>query len=179
MGSPLTVQDLLDRNANNLPAYQSIPTIAEIQASGGALPHIIVITCADPRCIPENFLHLNTGEVLVFRKVGGHAMNTINDIVALDALVTVSDIVVVEHTDCGTTMFKDQGIRDVLKDRAPEHEKEIDEMVFEERKGTIEESVKRSLDYLKASPYLRDELKARIHGFWFDLKSGKLTPVEA
>ena len=106
-------------------------------------------------------------------------MNSINDIVALDTLVTVSDIVVVEHTDCGTTMFKDQGVRDVLKERVPEHEKEIGEMVFGERNGTIEESVKRSLDYLRASPYLRDELKARTHGFWLDLKSGKLTPVEA
>jgi carbonic anhydrase len=60
---------------------------------------------------------------------------SINDILALDEFVKINDILVVHHTDCGTTHFKDPLIREGLKARLPEKEKEIDGMSF----GAIDE----------------------------------------
>ena len=85
------------------------------------------------------------------RNVGGHAKPALNDIVALDAGLTITDILVVHHTgisnhvfstqvkinmslDCGTTHFKDAGVQAILKERLPDH-KGIDEMEF----GAIDE----------------------------------------
>jgi carbonic anhydrase len=42
------------------------------------------------------------------------------------------DIIVVHHTDCGTTKFRDEQIRASLKERIPDQGKEIDAMIFGE-----------------------------------------------
>ena len=60
---------------------------------------------------------------------------SINDILALDGFVKINDILVVHHTDCGTTHFKDSLIREGLKERLPERAQEIDGMVF----GAVDE----------------------------------------
>ena len=72
---------------------------------------------------------------IIFRNVGGHVSHSINDILALDGFVKINDILVVHHTDCGTTQFKDPLIREGLKARLPELEKEIEGIVF----GAIDE----------------------------------------
>jgi carbonic anhydrase len=69
--------------------------------------------------------------------VGGHTAPVINDILALDGFFGLTDILVVHHTDCGTTHFKDASIREGLFKRLPERRGEIEGMVF----GGIEEYV--------------------------------------
>ena len=56
--------------------------------------------------------------------------HSINDILALDGFVKINDILVVHHTDCGTTHFKDPLLREGLKARLPGLEKEIEGMTF-------------------------------------------------
>jgi carbonic anhydrase len=63
--------------------------------------------------------------------------NSINDILALDGFVKVNDILIVHHTDCGTTHFKDPVIREGLKARLPDKAQEIERMAF----GAIQEYV--------------------------------------
>jgi hypothetical protein len=41
---------------------------------------------------------------------------------------------VIHHTDCGTTYYTDEKIRATLNERAPDHEKEIQQMTFGEVK---------------------------------------------
>jgi len=68
--------------------------------------------------------------VIIFRNAGGHVRPVINDILALDSFLGITDILVIHHTDCGTTHFKDAVIREELKARLPEKKSEIDGMVF-------------------------------------------------
>jgi carbonic anhydrase len=71
-----------------------------------------------------------TDGTIIFRNVGGHVGQSINDILALDGFMKINDIVIIHHTDCGTTHFKDPVIREGLKERLPEHAQEIDGMAF-------------------------------------------------
>lgn len=62
-------------------------------------------------------------------------IHCINDILALDGFVKINDIVIVHHTDCGTTHFKDPLIREGLKARLLEKSEEIEGMNF----GAVDE----------------------------------------
>lgn len=45
--------------------------------------------------------------------------------------------------------------------------------------NSMKESVKGDLEWIRASPFIREELKKGCHGFVFDLKTGELEKVEA
>ncbi|KAF2489009.1 carbonic anhydrase [Lophium mytilinum] len=177
MTAPLTVQALLDRHANGIHQHRPIPTFAEIGAAG-KLPHIAVVTCADTRCNPEDFLHLNLGEVIIFRNPGGSTASALPGLLAIDNLVTLEDIIVVKHTDCGATIFRDDTIRETIKQRVPDHATEVDAMSFGNITTSLEDSVRENLSFLKGSALIRKELADRCVGFVFDIKTGALNRVE-
>ncbi|KAF4637924.1 hypothetical protein G7Y89_g147 [Cudoniella acicularis] len=172
----LTVDEFVNRNKAVAATHQPSPTFAEMGQMGVDVPHVIVLTCIDPRCKPEYFLNLQSGDgVLVMRNICGHVNPALNDILALDSFLTIKDILIIHHTDCGASHFTDAGIREDLKKRLPGHA-ELDTMGF----GAIndlEQSVKDELKILRASPLVRRELAERAAGFVFDIKTGELTPV--
>jgi len=138
-----------------------------------------VVTCADPRCIPENFLNLTTGEAVVIRNAGGNVEMALPNILALDTLLEFQNIMVVKHTDCGSQMYTVKGVKDVLKERAPSSEKVIDRMELGSIAGkTLEQGLKEQVGSVKGSELLRGDLKAKIRGFVHDLISGELREVE-
>lgn len=56
--APLQVTDLLERNRNYAAAnHEPIPHFADLKT----LPNLVVVTCVDPRLIPEQFLGLHVG----------------------------------------------------------------------------------------------------------------------
>jgi carbonic anhydrase len=115
------------------------------------LPGVLMISCLDPRCVPEKFFDLKTGgqlyssapqsvpnsadmdlptEAGVIRNAGGQVKPVLRDILIADFLLGIREIVLVHHTDCGTTKYRDEQIRASLKERLPDHAKEIDGMDF-------------------------------------------------
>ncbi|PQE31963.1 carbonic anhydrase protein [Rutstroemia sp. NJR-2017a WRK4] len=112
------------------------------------------------------------------RNVGGHVSPALTDILALDSFVRIDEIMIVHHTDCGTTHFKDNKIRDVLKARvAEDHYQALDKMAF----GAIDDlkgSVVDDINILRGSPFIRPELAEKTYGFVYDLKSGELEAVK-
>lgn len=99
-------------------------------------------------------------------------------ILALDALVKFSEIMIVHHTDCGALQFTNEGVKGGLKARVPQNGAEIESMEF----GAITDVPTGLIDdlaYLKKSPYMRKELLERTYGFVFDIKTGLLTPMKA
>lgn len=58
----------------------------------------IIVTCADPRCIPENIFQLQTGEAVVMRVAGGNAQYVLNHILSIDSLVNFKEAIIVQHT---------------------------------------------------------------------------------
>jgi len=177
MANQLTVGELLDRNRAVAAKHDPIPTFAEMGEKKIALPHIVVLTCVDPRSNPQYFLNLKPLDaILYFRTVNGHVAPVINDILALDSFIGITEILIVHHTDCGATHFTDDMIRTSLKKRLPDHD-EIDNMTFG-AVSDLEQSIRDDLAILKASPLMRKELLDRSVGFIYDIKTGKVNPVK-
>jgi carbonic anhydrase len=127
--APVTVTELVARNEKHVATHTPLPTIPEIDALKLDPVKVIIVSCADPRVIPEQIFGLNPGEALVIRVIAGHPQNAMNDILALDAFLKLSDIIVVHHTDCGSTYFTEDSIRTEIKSRCP-HDKSIDTITF-------------------------------------------------
>jgi len=174
----LTTDQLLERHQSTLADHKPIPYLSELMAVG-KFPRVLIITCADPRCIPENFFKLQTGEVAVIRNAGGNAQYALNHVLSIDSLIHFSEVMVVQHTDCGATHFRDATIKEGLKQRAPDMQAEIEGMTFGEITGTLEANVAKSMHFLKESPLVPDALKQGVRGFVYDIKTGDLNEVVA
>ncbi|KAH6662259.1 carbonic anhydrase [Halenospora varia] len=172
----LTVDELVSRNKTVTTTHEPFPTFAEMAAIGADVPCLVVLTCIDPRCKPEYFLDVKPGEgVLVMRNIAGHVTPALNDILALDAFLTINEIMVVHHTDCGASHFTNDIIRQKMKERLPSH-KEVDGIDFGGFQD-LEQSVKDDLNILRSSPLVRKELADKAVGYVFDIKTGALSPV--
>ncbi|KIX92762.1 uncharacterized protein Z520_11614 [Fonsecaea multimorphosa CBS 102226] len=172
-----TAQDIIDRHAATLKEHKPIPTFAEMQERKLEMPHILIISCADPRCIPENIFNLKTGEVVVCRVAGGNAQLAVNSLLSIDTLLNFTDVIIVQHTNCGATMYRDNVVKGELRKRAPNLEAEINNMEFYEITGSLQANVKKSMTFLKESPFVPESLKSNIRGFVFHLDSGELEEV--
>ncbi|RFU26706.1 hypothetical protein B7463_g9630, partial [Scytalidium lignicola] len=176
--STVTVQDLVQRNEEVAKTHRPYPSFDEFRAMLMDLAHILIITCADPRCSPENIFNITPRDgIVVFRNACGHVAPEMEAIIALDIELGFDDIIIIHHTDCGTSRFTNQQIRGILRERHPDN-KEIETMEF----GAItdiEQSVRDDVALLKNSPFIRKELAGRTRGFVYDIKTGLLTPVKA
>ncbi|KAK3642603.1 hypothetical protein LTR56_010651 [Elasticomyces elasticus] len=158
MSSPITTEVLLARNKRYIPSHQRIGTLAELGPVDG-FPHILVVTCCDPRCIPENFLGLTTLDAITIRNAGGNVEMALANVVALDTLV-------------------DFRVRGVLGERAPGKKAEIEKMELGSIAGkTLEQGLREQVGAVKASDLVKDELKSKIRAFVYDIASGDLTEV--
>jgi carbonic anhydrase len=127
--APLTVTELVQRNEKHVATHSPLPTFPEMESLKMDPPKILIVSCADPRVFPEQIFGLNPGDAVVIRVIAGHPQNAMNDILALDAFLKFSDLIVVHHTDCGSTYFTEDLIRTELKSRCP-HDKSIDSTTF-------------------------------------------------
>lgn len=125
-----TVADLVGRNSEYTVQHDPIATFQERFQSGQKGPGVAIVTCADPRCIPENFLNLKTWDAVVIRTAGSNVKAALPSLVAIDALVGLQEIMVINHTDCGAQAYRDDPIRASLKERAQGMGPEIDKMEF-------------------------------------------------
>ena len=113
MATP-ALADLLARNSAAATSYQPLPYLSEIRAQNLPPPTTIIVTCADPRVSPEQFFGLKLGEAMVFRNVGGRIKPILKEIAVLDSFVghdTFKQLLIVHHTDCGASHFKDDAVK--------------------------------------------------------------------
>ena len=85
------------------------------------LPHqrLYLLTCLDCRVDPAEFLGLEFGEALVQRNIGGRVTPAvIGDIAYAGYLVESKapdgpwfEVAIIHHTDCGSTLLADDGLR--------------------------------------------------------------------
>ncbi|ERT01698.1 carbonic anhydrase [Sporothrix schenckii 1099-18] len=170
------IADFLDRN--KAVEHKPLPFIEDLKAAGSPGPRTIIVSCLDPRCIPEAFFNLHAGEALVHRNAGGNVRTALRDIVTLDSLFGLDEICIVHHTDCGTTHTTDDQVRAHVKKTAdPASWPEVDKLDIW-AVTDIEESVKGDLEWVRTTPFIRDELKKGTQGFVFDIKTGAVTKVE-
>eukprot|EP00879_Flechtneria_rotunda_P022334 GHRR01023564.1.p1 GENE.GHRR01023564.1~~GHRR01023564.1.p1 ORF type:complete len:155 (+),score=46.80 GHRR01023564.1:251-715(+) len=121
----------------------------------------LVLACMDARLHLEKVLGLGIGDAHVVRNAGGRA---------------TEEVVVVHHTDCGMLTFTDatvqQKIRDELGDEAGAQAAQIKFLPFSD----LEQSVRDDVSTIQQAAVV--DKAAPVHGFIYDVKSGKLTPVQ-
>jgi carbonic anhydrase len=45
--------------------------------------------------------------------------------------------------------------------------------------SSLKQSLKDDVAFLKSTPYIRDEIKSRVRGFLYDIKTGSLEEISA
>ncbi|KFY33746.1 hypothetical protein V494_07353 [Pseudogymnoascus sp. VKM F-4513 (FW-928)] len=178
-GNP-TVEELLQRNAQKARSHRPIPTLSEIsqQPHGQqmSMPKIFIVACCDNRLDPFQILGLEKWDAVVVRSCAGRIAPQMQNLVFLDHVLQFSDVMIIHHTDCSAELFKNDHVRETLKERAPAHNNAIDELEFPGF-DDLEQSVRDDVALVHKSPLLRKELAERTHGFVYDITTGKVTLV--
>ncbi|MEU8606848.1 carbonic anhydrase [Actinoplanes sp. NPDC048791] len=141
-------------------------------AMPAAMPERIplVITCADPRVEPADFLGVNTGDAGVLRNAGGRVDDrVIEDIAFLAMRLRVRiDVAVIHHTQCGTGMLADPDFRHTIAGRAGGNDADLAAKAVTDPVETVRCDVAKLLD----NPMLAGDLVASVSGYVLRLETG-------
>jgi len=149
-----------------------------------------ILTCMDARLDPARYAGLSEGDAHVIRNAGGRASDdAIRSLVISYKLLGTAEWFVIHHTDCGMEFFTDEVIRGLLAnsletaalgpDRfhdvgtgpgSPEAAY-IDWLTIADQTGSIVDDVRR----IREHPLVPAGIA--IHGFLYDVRSGRLIAV--
>ena len=152
---------------------------------------IAILTCMDARLDPAKFAGLVEGDAHVIRNAGGRASDdAIRSLVISYKLLGTREWFVVHHTDCGMETFTDEVMRGLLKSslKTATHDGTawrdtgegpgasegyfIDWLTITNNEKSVVGDVQR----IRNHPLVPGDIA--IYGYIYDVKSGKLVPVE-
>ncbi|KAI0436832.1 carbonic anhydrase [Xylaria telfairii] len=171
----LLAQELLKRNEAYIErGHEPIPLLSEL----GFTPLKMIFSCTDWRVKPEKVLGLTDADgAVVVKTASGTPARNLNDIAALDYLTTLTELIVIKHTDCGALYMTEEQIRAHIRT----HNADIDDGVLNNVVlGTTHDIVERTrqdVELIRNSPIIRKELRENVSGLLFDVTTGKLTKV--
>ncbi|KAF2163186.1 hypothetical protein M409DRAFT_26629 [Zasmidium cellare ATCC 36951] len=169
----ISLSDLLDRNKEYSKSHKPFPFYTKELLAG--LKRTLIVTCMDPRVIPEKFSNFEANKVPVIRCAGGRVKYAIHDILSLNTIVAIDEIVVIHHVDCGVMQVTDEAFQAEAKKRS---ESEAAKLDFEGMHiADLHESVKSDVAWLRNSPLIKSD--TAVKGAIFDIVSGKLEVVES
>ena len=156
----------LDNNARHVAGLSAAAQLPIPPARRAA-----VVTCMDARIDPARVLGIEEGDAHVIRNAGGVVTDdVIRSLVISQRLLGTREIVVVHHTDCGMTTFRDDDVKaDIEADTG------LRPPFALEAFPDIEADVRQSVRRIKASPYL--PVKDQVRGFVYDVHSRRLREV--
>ncbi|HSR99200.1 MAG TPA: carbonic anhydrase [Kofleriaceae bacterium] len=160
-----------------------------------ALPparRIAILTCMDARIDPAKLAGLAEGDAHVIRNAGGRASDdAIRSLVISHKLLGTNEWFVIHHTNCGMLLFTDEVMRGLLAQSLATAS--FDGKVWTDPKGSdgshagdfinwlafgdLAESVVVDVERIRTHPLVPDAIP--IHGFIFDVATGKLIEVPA
>ena len=151
-----------------------------------------ILTCMDARLDPAKFAGLSEGDAHVIRNAGGRASDdAIRSLVISYKLLGTQEFFVIHHTDCGMEFFTNDVMRDLLNSsletaeltpngfrdvgkgpgsRAGEY---IEWLTIKNQKQSVIDDVAR----IRNHPLVPKSIP--VHGYLYDVRSGKLLEVEA
>lgn len=134
--------------------------------------HIAVVTCMDARVETGRLLGLEEGDAHVIRNAGGVVTeDVLRSLLISQRMLGTREIVVIHHTDCGMTTFKDDDVKAEI-----EAETGLRPPFALEAFSDEEEDVRQSIRRIKACPFI--PVKDSIRGFVYDVRTGVLNEVE-
>ena len=151
-----------------------------------------ILTCMDARLDPAKFAGLSEGDAHVIRNAGGRASDdAIRSLVISYKLLGTQEFFVIHHTDCGMEFFTNDVMRDLLNSsletaeltpsgfrdvgkgpgsRAGEY---IEWLTIKNQKQSVLDDLAR----IRNHPLVPKSIP--VHGYLYDVRSGKLLEVEA
>ena len=147
------------------------------QFDGGDLPipparNVAVVTCMDARLHPEKFLGLELGDAHVIRNAGGRVSDdAIRSLVISERLLGTDEIVVIHHTECGMTTFRNEDLAAKIKEDLGVDVSGQDFLPFSD----LEEGVRKDVAKVRASELIPNDIT--VTGAIYDVKTGELREV--
>jgi carbonic anhydrase len=133
-----------------------------------------VLTCMDARLDPAKALGLDEGDAHVIRNAGGIASDdAVRSVVISHTLLGTQEALVIGHTDCGMLTFTNDDLRTRLLAERGVDATHVDFQPFPDAAARVRSSVRR----LRETPLLPDSFA--VHGFVYDVATGRIEPVEA
>jgi carbonic anhydrase len=149
-----------------------------------------ILTCMDARLDPARYAGLAEGDAHVIRNAGGRASDdAIRSLVVSAKLLGTREWFVVHHTDCGMELFTDETMRDLLRssldtaELGPDGFRDVghgpgsteadfvDWLTIRDREQAVVDDVRR----IREHPLVPGRIP--IHGFVYDVRSGRLVEV--
>ncbi|KIW10476.1 hypothetical protein PV08_11440 [Exophiala spinifera] len=171
------IDQLLKANSVFAQTWPTPPTMVQMRAAseGG----ILVLTCMDPRVVPEQFFP--NARIAVFRNAGGrYSPDVVRTAATLRKLMgdkpgAVTTVIVVHHTDCGMTHLTNKEIQDDIVAKFPAEAETAKAINFGCFTGEdLVKSIKEDVEALKAEEILKG---IEIVGFALDTVTGLLSAV--
>ena len=132
--------------------------------------NIAVVSCMDARLAPTRILGLEQGDAHVIRNAGGVVTDEeIRSLAISQHLLGTTEIMLIQHTDCGLLKITDEEFAELMEREAGERPP------WKARAFTdLEESVRESKRRIEASPFIPSK---RVRGFVYEVESGELREV--
>jgi carbonic anhydrase len=191
----MNIEDIFERNEKWVQEKLSLDSEYFANLSKGQNPEILYIGCADSRVSAEELMGISPGDAFVHRNIANMVPNT--DLSVMSVIdyalmhLKVNHIVVCGHYDCGgvraAMQSADLGIlnpwlrnvRDVFR----LHKRELYEIEGEESryKRLVElNAQEQCINVIKTAEFqtARKERNVTVHGWVFDIHSGKLIDLQ-
>lgn len=178
--------EILAANANYAASFGDMAELALPPARGFA-----ILTCMDARLDPAKYAGLAEGDAHVIRNAGGRASDdAIRSLIISHKLLGTKQWFVIHHTDCGMELFDGATLAQLLeKSRATAAFDGQNWSNTAEEGGSPEGWHVAWLDFKDLAQSVRDDVhRIRSHpltpkdvpvwGFIYDVKSGRLLPVQ-
>ena len=132
--------------------------------------NIAVVSCMDARLAPARILGLEQGDAHVIRNAGGVVTDEeIRSLAISQHLLGTTEIMLIQHTDCGMLKITDEEFAELMEREAGERPP------WRARAfADLEESVRESKRRIEASPFIPSK---RVRGFVYEVESGELREV--
>src|ERR1700733_14692912 len=163
--------DTIDELLANNRAFAELPADRHLDVRPSR--RLAIVTCMDSRLDVFAALGLGDGEAHVLRNAGGVGSDdVIRSLAISQRRLGTREVMLVHHTDCGMGKITDEGFRVELEEATgivPEFPIEA----FE----SVDDSVRRSLDRVRRSPFIPH--RDAVRGFVYDVDTHRLREVEA
>ena len=158
--------------------------------------HFAILTCMDARMDPAKFAGLEEGDAHVIRNAGGRATDdAIRSLIISHKFLGTLEWYVIQHTGCGMATVTDHKIAELLEEdlETAVHDGEcwsnpVRESSENTKSGSdagksiewhsftdLHQSVLTDVEKIKIHPLVPSHIK--VHGFIFDVKTGKISQV--
>jgi carbonic anhydrase len=134
---------------------------------------VAVVACMDARLDPYALLGLAVGDAHIIRNAGGVVSeDVVRSLTISQRLLGTREIILIHHTDCGMTTFKDDEVKAQI-----EADTGIRPPFALEAFPDADKDVVQSMKRIAASPFIPH--KDKVRGFVYDVQTGELREVQS